>query len=178
MATEPAAAADRDAATPDAERSALLIDWGGVLTSNLFVSFNAYCIAAEIDPKLLLGRFHIGHQVFRRLFGTGGKTGERERRAHDLHEATARYRINPLRAVLRKLLLHRRVELRCPGQLIERTPVLFAGLRGELFAHIRQGQLCGSILHVRSFHAVFFEPVVSHRWHTSQLERSRGDRML
>ncbi len=40
-----------------AERSALLIDWGGVLTTNLFASFHAYCVAAEIDPKLLLGRF-------------------------------------------------------------------------------------------------------------------------
>jgi putative hydrolase of the HAD superfamily len=39
------------------ERSALLIDWGGVLTTNLFASFHAYCVAAEIDPKLLMGRF-------------------------------------------------------------------------------------------------------------------------
>jgi len=38
-------------------RTALLIDWGGVLTTNLFASFHAYCLAAEIDPKLLLGRF-------------------------------------------------------------------------------------------------------------------------
>ncbi|HXD55883.1 MAG TPA: HAD family phosphatase [Solirubrobacteraceae bacterium] len=40
-----------------AHRSALLIDWGGVLTTNLFASFHAYCVAAEIDPSLLLGRF-------------------------------------------------------------------------------------------------------------------------
>ena len=38
-------------------RSALLIDWGGVLTSNLFASFHAFCVAKEIDPKLLMGRF-------------------------------------------------------------------------------------------------------------------------
>jgi len=38
-------------------RSALLIDWGGVLTTNLFASFHAYCVQAEIDPKLLMGRF-------------------------------------------------------------------------------------------------------------------------
>jgi epoxide hydrolase-like predicted phosphatase len=38
-------------------RSALLIDWGGVLTTNLFASFHAYCVQAEIDPQLLLGRF-------------------------------------------------------------------------------------------------------------------------
>jgi len=40
-----------------ASRSGLLIDWGGVLTSNLFASFNAYCLAAGIDPQALAGRF-------------------------------------------------------------------------------------------------------------------------
>jgi epoxide hydrolase-like predicted phosphatase len=39
------------------ERSGLLIDWGGVLTTNLFASFNAYCLAAGIDPQALAGRF-------------------------------------------------------------------------------------------------------------------------
>jgi epoxide hydrolase-like predicted phosphatase len=34
-----------------------LIDWGGVLTTNLFASFQAYCVAAEIDPQALAGRF-------------------------------------------------------------------------------------------------------------------------
>ena len=38
---------------------ALLIDWGGVLTSNLFVSFHAYCVRAGIDPRKLVGRFLI-----------------------------------------------------------------------------------------------------------------------
>lgn len=38
-------------------RSGLLIDWGGVLTTNLFASFHAYCIAARIEPDLLMGRF-------------------------------------------------------------------------------------------------------------------------
>jgi putative hydrolase of the HAD superfamily len=35
----------------------LLIDWGGVLTSNLFISFHAYCVRAGIDPRKLVGRF-------------------------------------------------------------------------------------------------------------------------
>jgi putative hydrolase of the HAD superfamily len=39
------------------ERSALLIDWGGVLTSNLFASFHAHCLEAGIDPSTLMGRF-------------------------------------------------------------------------------------------------------------------------
>jgi putative hydrolase of the HAD superfamily len=42
---------------PAGTRSALLIDWGGVLTTNLFASFKAYCEQAQIDPKLLMGRF-------------------------------------------------------------------------------------------------------------------------
>jgi len=42
---------------PDGLRSALLIDWGGVLTTNLFASFQAHCLRAEIDPGKLLGRF-------------------------------------------------------------------------------------------------------------------------
>src|ERR1700690_2965145 len=44
-------------AVDDGVRTGLLIDWGGVLTTNLFASFHAYCLAAEIDPKTLLGRF-------------------------------------------------------------------------------------------------------------------------
>ena len=37
--------------------SGLLIDWGGVLTTNLFFSFHAHCVRAGIDPRKLLGRF-------------------------------------------------------------------------------------------------------------------------
>jgi putative hydrolase of the HAD superfamily len=39
------------------KRSALLIDWGGVLTTNLFASSHAHCVAAGIDPQMLAGRF-------------------------------------------------------------------------------------------------------------------------
>jgi epoxide hydrolase-like predicted phosphatase len=35
----------------------LLIDWGGVLTTNLFISFHAHCVRAGIDPRKLVGRF-------------------------------------------------------------------------------------------------------------------------
>lgn len=38
-------------------RQGLLIDWGGVLTTNLFTSFNEYCIRMEIDPAELGKRF-------------------------------------------------------------------------------------------------------------------------
>ncbi len=41
----------------EGSRTGLLIDWGGVLTTNLFASFHAYCLAAGIDPQALAGRF-------------------------------------------------------------------------------------------------------------------------
>jgi putative hydrolase of the HAD superfamily len=44
-------------ASEGALRTALLIDWGGVLTSNLFASFHAYCLAAGIPPEKLMNRF-------------------------------------------------------------------------------------------------------------------------
>jgi putative hydrolase of the HAD superfamily len=37
--------------------SALLVDWGGVLTTSLFESFQAYCRQVELDPQTLVGRF-------------------------------------------------------------------------------------------------------------------------
>jgi epoxide hydrolase-like predicted phosphatase len=45
------------AETAPERRTALLIDWGGVLTTNLFKSFQEHCLRAEIDPAKLLGRF-------------------------------------------------------------------------------------------------------------------------
>ncbi|HXP28217.1 MAG TPA: HAD family phosphatase [Solirubrobacteraceae bacterium] len=57
MASEPVAVAPEQAGVGGAERSALLIDWGGVLTTNLFDSFRAYCELAEIDPQMLRERF-------------------------------------------------------------------------------------------------------------------------
>jgi putative hydrolase of the HAD superfamily len=47
----------QDAHDGAGQRTALLIDWGGVLTSNLFTSFQDYCAQAGIDPKTLSGRF-------------------------------------------------------------------------------------------------------------------------
>jgi epoxide hydrolase-like predicted phosphatase len=38
-------------------RSGLLIDWGGVLTSNLFHSFREFCVRAGVDPQTLRDRF-------------------------------------------------------------------------------------------------------------------------
>jgi len=46
-----------DGATNGSPRTGLLIDWGGVLTTNLFASFHAYCLSVDLDPQLLAGRF-------------------------------------------------------------------------------------------------------------------------
>jgi putative hydrolase of the HAD superfamily len=47
---------DSNNGTP-APRTGLLIDWGGVLTTNPFASFHAYCLRVELDPEVLAGRF-------------------------------------------------------------------------------------------------------------------------
>jgi putative hydrolase of the HAD superfamily len=47
-------------------RQGLLIDWGGVLTTNLFASFHEYCVGAEIDTQALTERFS-GDSGFREL---------------------------------------------------------------------------------------------------------------
>ena len=41
----------------EAVRSGLLIDWGGVLTTSLFASFQAYCVQVQLDPRILRERF-------------------------------------------------------------------------------------------------------------------------
>lgn len=51
MASEPSPQA------PGEPYGGLLIDWGGVLTSNLFASFHAYCVQTGVDPKAMLGIF-------------------------------------------------------------------------------------------------------------------------
>lgn len=60
-------------------RTGLLIDWGGVLTTNLFASFHAYCLAAEIDPAKLMGRFRSDPQARELLVALEtGKISEEE----------------------------------------------------------------------------------------------------
>jgi len=59
---------------PGGDREALLIDWGGVLTTNLFVSFHAYCTTAGVDFDQLGKRF-VGDKEFRNIL-IGLETGE------------------------------------------------------------------------------------------------------
>lgn len=41
----------------ESERTGLLIDWGGVLTTNLWASFGDYCVRSEIDPQAMVKSF-------------------------------------------------------------------------------------------------------------------------
>lgn len=52
--------------TEPTPRSALLVDWGGVLTTNLFTSFGAFCTDEGIDPATL-GPLFREHKEFRAL---------------------------------------------------------------------------------------------------------------
>ncbi len=45
-------------------RSCLLVDWGGVLTTNLFASFGAFCTEAGLAPDALVEAFR-GNREFR-----------------------------------------------------------------------------------------------------------------
>ncbi len=45
-------------------RSALLVDWGGVLTTNLFASFGEFCSEAGLAPDALVEAFR-GNRAFR-----------------------------------------------------------------------------------------------------------------
>jgi putative hydrolase of the HAD superfamily len=66
----------------DEQRSGLLIDWGGVLTTNLFASFSAYCVSVQIDPQTLRERFS-GDTAFRELL-VALETGTLDERAFEV----------------------------------------------------------------------------------------------
>jgi putative hydrolase of the HAD superfamily len=66
----PAPATDRhQEAGADGVRSGLLLDWGGVMTGNLFASFSAFCAAEGLDPGALAGIFRGNPQARELLFG-------------------------------------------------------------------------------------------------------------
>jgi epoxide hydrolase-like predicted phosphatase len=73
-------------------RSGLLVDWGGVLTTNLFVSFHAFCIDSKIDPETLLGRFRTDPAARDLLIAL--ETGELEEQAFE-SEFAALLKVEP-----------------------------------------------------------------------------------
>ncbi len=146
------------------------------------------------------------NQVFRRfyiwvnrligLLGATGEPCESHRRAHQFKEAAPGNRIHPLLRRRGKLALHRGLKFGSVGQLIERAPVFLAlrpfqlatnglerhglesrgpnshglrvrGLRRAVDSHFHR------LLHRRRVLSL-----CAHRWHTSQLVRSFGVRIL
>lgn len=62
-----------------AEIEGLLIDWGGVMTSNLFASFAAFCESEGLDPGALAHAFRKDESTRQLLFGfEEGKVAEEE----------------------------------------------------------------------------------------------------
>jgi putative hydrolase of the HAD superfamily len=89
---QPADPAQEVHAGGEGPRTGLLIDWGGVLTTNLFASFHAYCLAAGIDPKTLLGRFRTDPAARELLVAL--ETGELEEGAFE-REFAALLKVSP-----------------------------------------------------------------------------------
>jgi putative hydrolase of the HAD superfamily len=79
MASDPG---DGDSArdpAQDGRRSGLLIDWGGVMTTNLLASFRAFCEAEGLDPNALAGTFRSNQAARELLFAfEEGRLGEAE----------------------------------------------------------------------------------------------------
>jgi putative hydrolase of the HAD superfamily len=50
-------------------KTGLLVDWGGVMTSNLLASFSAFCREEGLDPSALSGIFRSNHQARELLIG-------------------------------------------------------------------------------------------------------------
>ncbi|MHB8692967.1 MAG: HAD family hydrolase [Solirubrobacteraceae bacterium] len=51
------------------ERQGLLIDWGGVLTTNLFASFNAFCAEEGLEPNAIATAFRANPEARELVIG-------------------------------------------------------------------------------------------------------------
>jgi epoxide hydrolase-like predicted phosphatase len=70
----------------DERRTGLLIDWGGVLTTDLFASFNAHCLAEGLEPEMVMGRFRSDPAARELLIAL--EKGQLEEAAFELQFAT------------------------------------------------------------------------------------------
>jgi hypothetical protein len=133
----------------------------------------------------VLGLLDVGEDRLVGLLGAAGESGQREARAHDLEEAAARDRVDPLAGggLAGKLLLHQLLEGRRSGQLIQVLPEALAGLAFELRAHLGESHLRrrDGVDHLGllflSHRLLHLHGCRLHRWHTSQLASSLAVRM-
>ena len=129
----------------------------------------------RLAQNQIFRRLHIGIDGLIRLLGTTGQPSQRHRRTHQLHEAAARNRIDPLLRGCREFFLHRGLKLRRTGKLIHRTPVLLTPDALQVFAHLGQRHRRRPAFPVSVHLAIL---VFAHRWQTSQLVSSFGVRIL
>lgn len=66
-------------ASENGRRSALLVDYGGVLTTNLFDSFSSFCVSEGLEPDAIASRFGLDPESRRLLVEFEcGRVGEEE----------------------------------------------------------------------------------------------------
>ena len=93
------------------------------------------------------GLLHVGNNRFERLLGAGGHAGHGQRCAHQLEEAAARNRIQPLRRALGKFAVQHLLEIGAARQFFEAAPVfrtLGLGRRGAGRIQIERALLAGA----------------------------------
>jgi putative hydrolase of the HAD superfamily len=83
MAPDGAGDGEVNATGNGARRTGLLVDWGGVLTTNLFESFKDFCVRAGIEPQKLRESFS-ANPDFRELLVALEK-GELDEAAFETH---------------------------------------------------------------------------------------------
>ncbi len=93
----------------------------------------------------VLGLADVGDDFFDRL-AARGRTSERERRPHQLHEATPADRVGEFGRLLRELAVQVFHELGSLGEFVQAAPVLLAVGARELFTHLRELVGLGAVL--------------------------------
>ena len=106
-------------------RAGLLIDWGGVLTSNLFASFNAFCAEEGLEPDAIATAFRSNPEA--RDLVIGLETGT-------IPEATFEQRLSEMLGIKPTPLIERLMagaakdEAMCDAVLSARTHGIKTGL--------------------------------------------------
>ncbi len=106
---------------------------------------------------------HVRHDVFGGLPGAGRHTGQRQRRAHHLHEVAAAFVgvfiIRPADGLAWKFALQQVLKFRCGGQVVQAAPVVAPASAFQPLLYSGQVQLV---------------PWITHRWQVEQLVRVRA----
>ena len=130
---------------------------------------------------------HVRHKVLLGSAAAPGEPGQRERGRHELQEIPAVHALVPFGGrQARKFAVQQLFKFRILGELLERAPILLAGIRLHLGAHcvqiqrrfLRQYALCVITAIVRVFVLFWLAHVLHYRWHVEQLTNSSVVRIL